>query len=189
MVDRAPWPALDSALPTWSFGSAHHIPVSASAARAWQALTDVRPEEVRLLGPLMLLRGYGARRALETRGRPLLDAMCDPGGFVRLGGEAGREVVLGTIGRFWSWRPDRVSAADAAAFAAFASPGWARGVMAFRVTPLGPDRCRVETETRVEATSPDAHRRFARYWRLIHFGSALIRRSWLQAIRRRAEAA
>ena len=43
------------------------------------------------------------------------------------------------------------------------------------------------TETRVFATDPSARRRFAVYWRVIYPGSALIRRSWLDAIKRRAE--
>jgi hypothetical protein len=44
----------------------------------------------------------------------------------------------------------------------------------------------VSTETRVFATSPAARRRFAAYWRVIYPGSAIIRRSWLRAIRHRA---
>jgi hypothetical protein len=180
------WPSLDGILPGWSFGHAHSVEVAAGPDAAWRAVLDVRPAEVRLLGPLMAVRRLGARPPDAARDRPLLDVMC-AGGFVPLAG-SGREVVIGIVGRFWSLRPDMAALEGAAAFSAFTSPGWAKGVMAFRVTPTGPGRSRVETETRVAATSPDAHRRFARYWRLVHLGSALIRRSWLAAIRRRAEA-
>ena len=41
-------------------------------------------------------------------------------------------------------------------------------------------------ETRVFANSPEARGRFARYWRVIYPGSAIIRRMWLRAVRRRA---
>jgi hypothetical protein len=61
--------------------------------------------------------------------------------------------------------------------------------MAFEITPLGDGRCRLATETRVHATTPGARRAFAPYWRVIYPGSALIRRMWLRAIRRRAERA
>jgi hypothetical protein len=44
------------------------------------------------------------------------------------------------------------------------------------------------TETRIQATDDHARRSFRRYWLLIHPGSAAIRRAWLRAIRRRAEA-
>jgi hypothetical protein len=45
------------------------------------------------------------------------------------------------------------------------------------------------TETRVVATDADSRRRFGRYWRVIRPGSALIRRNWLAAAKRRAERA
>jgi hypothetical protein len=59
--------------------------------------------------------------------------------------------------------------------------------MNFVVTPDGPNVSWVSTETRVFATSADARRRFAAYWRVIYPGSALIRIMWLRAIARRAE--
>ena len=43
------------------------------------------------------------------------------------------------------------------------------------------------TETRIKGTDEEARRRFRRYWRVVMPGSALIRRAWLRAIRRRAE--
>jgi hypothetical protein len=46
---------------------------------------------------------------------------------------------------------------------------------------------RLTTETRVLATDSRTRRLFAAYWRLILPGSALMRRTWLAAIRRRAE--
>jgi hypothetical protein len=50
-----------------------------------------------------------------------------------------------------------------------------------------PDRCVVTTETRVFTTDPWSRRKFGEYWRMIYPGSALIRRMWLQAIKKRAE--
>ncbi len=37
------------------------------------------------------------------------------------------------------------------------------------------------------ATDAQARRRFACYWRVIYPGSALIRRMWLRAVKKRAE--
>jgi hypothetical protein len=45
----------------------------------------------------------------------------------------------------------------------------------------------LRTETRVLATDAASRQRFGRYWRLIRPGSALIRRTWLGAAKRRAE--
>jgi hypothetical protein len=46
----------------------------------------------------------------------------------------------------------------------------------------------LSTETRVLATDAAARRRFRRYWLAIRPFSGLIRRVWLRAIKRRAEA-
>ena len=72
-------------------------------------------------------------------------------------------------------------------FKALDAPNIAKIAMNFHVEPLGPGECRIITETRV-ATTPFFRRAFASYWRVIYPGSACIRRMWLQAIRRRAEA-
>ena len=61
--------------------------------------------------------------------------------------------------------------------------------MNFRVDKAGLAMCVVTTETRVCATDPRTRRKFAMYWWTIYPGSALIRRMWLRAIRRRAEVA
>ena len=45
----------------------------------------------------------------------------------------------------------------------------------------------LSTETRVKRTDAEARRTFRRYWRIVMPGSALIRRAWLRAMRKRAE--
>jgi hypothetical protein len=45
----------------------------------------------------------------------------------------------------------------------------------------------ISTETRVLATDDLTRRGMARYWRLIVPGSGLLRRQWLDGIKRRAE--
>ena len=79
--------------------------------------------------------------------------------------DAPRELVIGSV----IIRPNRVIAA-----------------MNFLVVPHGATS-RVITETRVHGTDAWARRRFAVYWRIIHPGSDIIRRGWLEAIKRRAE--
>ena len=95
-------------------------------------------------------------------------------GFVALGDEPGREVVFGTKLRLGPRRADRDRYANTA--------------MNFLVEEEADGWCRLSTETRVFGTDDGARRRFAVYWRMIYPGSALIRRMWLQAIKRRAEA-
>jgi hypothetical protein len=45
----------------------------------------------------------------------------------------------------------------------------------------------VTTITRVRTTDADSARAFRRYWRLIGTGSAVLRRTWLRAVREHAE--
>ncbi len=85
--------------------------------------------------------------------------------------------------------PLRSTRPSAEAFAALVAPGYAKAAMNFLWTEEGGGWTRLSTATRVAATSPGARYRFAAYWRLIYPGSAFLRRSWLDAIRRRAEAA
>jgi hypothetical protein len=54
------------------------------------------------------------------------------------------------------------------------------------VTPEAQGGSLVSTETRVFDNNASARKRFARSWRLIYTGSALIRRMWLRAVARRA---
>jgi hypothetical protein len=116
---------------------------------------------------------------------PLIDVALH-NGFVSLADDPPRELVVGTVvvaprGTRGPLTPQ--------AFRTNLPPGFALAAMNFVVTPDGSSASWVSTETRVFATSPDARRRFAAYWRLIYPGSAIIRRMWLRAIRQRALAA
>ncbi|MGH2951596.1 MAG: hypothetical protein ACRDKX_06095 [Solirubrobacterales bacterium] len=127
------------------------------------------------------------RRVGASRSQPVIEEFVHFG-FVALGEVPGSELVLGAVGRFWRLTDnDPLPIADAAAFRSFADPGYVKAALNLTVAAAGRGS-RVATETRVIATSDDARRSFARYWRLIMPGSALIRRSWLAAIRRRATA-
>jgi hypothetical protein len=74
-------------------------------------------------------------------------------------------------------------------FVRLTGAGYAKAAMNFLITPGGPGVHRVSTETRIVATDAASARAFARYWRLIYPGSALIRRMWLRAVRNRVAAA
>jgi hypothetical protein len=182
---------LDEVLPRWDVNEVHEIRLDATPAVAWAAVEAVLPGEVRLLAPLMAVRGLPARlrgRAPASRSPlPLLEGM-QRQAFGLLGERTGEESVLGTIGRFWTL--DAASTMKrpqtAAEFVGFAEPGYAKAAMDMRVVPDGAGS-RVITETRIAGTDAAATRRFRRYWLVVGTGSAVIRRSWLQAIRRRAE--
>jgi hypothetical protein len=178
---------LDDFLPRYDFNEVHSVTTSASPAAVMNAIRALTPTEVPVLVALMAIRSVPAlvrRRRLSVRG-PLLDGF-RKSGFVTLH-ETPDELVLGGVGRFWepSGGLRRVEAAE---FGEFAEPGFAKAAFNFQIERDG-ERTLVTTETRIATTDERARRRFARYWRVVHPGSALIRVAWLRAIRRRAERA
>lgn len=197
----APGPGslLDELIPAAEFSERHACEVEASPAASYAAVRRLTALEVWPLAPLMAVRALPLairhpRRVARAISAGLADARSKPlsehflaAGFIELGELAGREYVLGVVGRFWTLDGRAVTRIEGHdQFLAFDQPGYAKAAINFLVEP-GSDQVEVVTETRVVTTSADARRAFARYWRVVHPGSALIRRSWLAAIRRRAE--
>jgi hypothetical protein len=60
--------------------------------------------------------------------------------------------------------------------------------MNYLITPDLNGGSTASTETRVYGSNAASVHRFAVYWRIIRPGSDIIRRSWLRAINRRAQA-
>jgi hypothetical protein len=176
---------LDEFAPVWQFHEVHTRRIAAPPDRVFEAIRQVRADEIAFFDTLTWIRRGGRSvppgilNAVSTR--PLLDVATDKE-FIWLAVEAPREVALGIIvvrpaGHRRPVTPDLIKSPP---------PGFAVGTINFLVTPDGPDASIVSTETRVSAGSAEARRRFAAYWRLIYPGSALIRRMWLRAIERRA---
>ena len=181
---------LDRFLPAFQFSERHERRVRATPDKIFRAIHSVTADDIVLFRSLTAIRNPGRLFAKQREGilnpshRPVLEA-ARQSGFVQLAEEPGRELVIGTyvVHPAGGVRPSPES------FAAFAQPGYAKAAMDFRVE-TGPDgTCLLTTETRVFATDGWTALRFATYWRLIYPGSSLLRRTWLAAIARRAEAA
>lgn len=176
---------LDEFVPVWQFRERHTIRIAAPPERVFEAIRNVRADEIALFNALTWIR-RGGRRTSESilnagDSTPLLD-VATRSGFIYLADDSPREVVLGTV----VVAPRRARGAVTPETFKTVPPGFAVGVMNFVVTPEGPNRSFVSTETRVFANSPRARRDFARYWRMIYPGSALIRLMWLRAVEQRA---
>jgi hypothetical protein len=180
---------LDEFAPVWQFHEVHSLKIDAPPSRVFDAIMRVRADEVFLFRTLTWLRRGGRPLPASILNAPADESLIDvalKGGFVRLAEDAPRELVVGTIviaPAGWRRLLGRVTPET---FRQPLPPGFALGTMNFLVTPDGPSRSIVSTETRVFANTGAACRQFARYWRTIYPGSALIRRMWLRAIDRRA---
>ena len=177
---------LDTFSPAWQFREIHSIRIAAPPQRVFEAVTQVRADEIFLFRTLTWIRRGGRQLPpgiLNPGDRePIID-VATANGFVRLAQEPPRELVVGTAVIAPPGTPLPVTAR---LFQDGVPPGFALATMNFLVRPDGAGSL-LTTETRVFASDSTSRRRFAGYWRLIYPGSALIRRMWLRAIERRAE--
>ena len=191
MSDAEAGSLLQQALPRFDVNEVHSLELGAPPQATWDALRAVKPLEVRLLAPLMAFRVLPAlltrRSRLELSRSDTLIELSLRNGFLDLGTRPGEEFVAGAIGRFWSLHGNApLPIGSLEEFTRFDEPGYAKAALNFVLEPGGRGTL-VRTETRVLGTDPQASTLFRRYWRVIYPGSALIRISWLNAIRRRAE--
>jgi hypothetical protein len=184
---------LDKFVPEYDFGEVHSTRLSALPKRALEEIKLVNLGEMSLVRLLFAVRSIparvGGKRGLPSeKAESLYEQMLDFG-FVLLAEEPGRELVFGGIGQMFKASGGlKPVFRDADEFVAFGEPGYAKVAMNFSVGRVdgSTELC---TETRVLATDAASRRRFGRYWWLIRPGSALVRRSWLGAAKRRAEPA
>jgi len=181
---------LDEFAPNYQFGEFHSIRVNAPRERVFLAMKAVTADEIFLFRTLTWIRRFGRPGPESIMNAPENQALlgvATRSGFLVLAMEENREIVLGTaVAAPPGFRPShRPTPED---FKNVRQPGFVLAATNFRFEDDGPGVTLVTTETRVFATSPSVRRRFQLYWRVIYPGSALIRRMWLRAIKKRAEA-
>lgn len=158
---------LDNAMPVWQFDERHAIDIAAPPERVFDAILKVPADEIALFRTLTTIRCLGRCRGESIlnppKSMPILEVATRTS-FRYLAFEPPHELVVGTT----------------------LAPG-VLATMNFLVRDDGRGGSHLSTETRVFAENAPLCRQFAVYWRFIHPGSAIIRRSWLQAIKRRAE--
>lgn len=96
-----------------------------------------------------------------------------------------RSMVMGAAARPWA-RNVTFRTIPSDQFAAFAEPGYVKIVWTLEAEPIGPERTRFRTETRVAPTDDAARRRFFWYWLAFGVGIRVIRWSMLRELRRKA---
>lgn len=185
----SPSSRLDEFMPAWQFSELHTTRANAPPERVFRAIREVTANEILFFRTLTWIRRFGRpgpEGILNAPERKPILEVATRTGFLPLAEEPNREIVVGTL--FITSRGAAPGDRTPAAFKALQRPGFAKVAMSFRVEADGTGGSILSTETRVYATDGASKRRFAHYWRVIYPGSALIRRMWLRAIVRRAEA-
>ncbi len=191
---------LDQFVPAWQFNELHSVRIAAPKDKVYTALKQATADEILFFHTLVWLRRMG-RPGPESilnppANMPLLE-IATKTTFLPLAEEPNQEIVVGTLvaaPRGWRARGERTPEAFKKLLAS-QQPGFAVAAMNFRLEDCdampsqaaGPCTL-LTTETRVYATDASSRRAFARYWRVIYPGSSLIRRMWLRAVKKRAEA-
>ena len=181
---------MDEWMPRWQVGERHTLKIAAPPAAVFAAIHEVRADEIMLFRTLTAIRRCGRTGPEDILNAPermpLLDVATQTT-FVLLEEDAPRELVIGTV---IAAPPEarRAGRLEPDLFRRDLPPGVVLATMNFFVTAAEGGESIVTTETRIHAGGPAALRRFGIYWRLIHPGSDIIRRTWLRAIARRAEA-
>jgi hypothetical protein len=180
---------LDQLTPVYQFNEVHSMRIAAPKENVYRAIKSVTADEILFFRTLVWIRRFGRpgpESILNTPERiPILEIALRTT-FLLLAEEPNHELVVGTVVMAPAgWR--RVGVPTPERFQRLREPGFALATMNYSLQDAGPSACLLSTETRVYATDSAASRAFARYWRVIYPGSALIRRMWLRAISRRAE--
>lgn len=185
---RAP-SVIDEFMPEYIFAEFHSAMVHAEPERVYVAVQQTTFADLKVYAVLMQLRQAAAGRFNRVKAPdvPILEVMTRPGsGFVLLGDDGRRELVMGLAGKFWS-KGSAPKITTREEFLAFRQPGSAKSVFNILIEDAGDGWSKVSTETRALGADEGGSRAMARYWRVIYPGTATIRRMWLNAIKSRAE--
>lgn len=178
---------LDEVMPEYQFFERHSTRIHARPEHVMQAIRQSTFGDMKSLAALLKIRG-AALRAHDTgalsQDRRILDAFSASGYL--LGGNE-HEVVMCGGANVLARRP--LGMRTLQEFADYREQGAVKMAFNFNVVDAGDGWSTVSTETRVLATDNLTRSGMGRYWRLIVPGSGLLRRQWLDGIKRRAESA
>ena len=182
---------LDDFVPAYQFAEFHVVRTKAPRDRVFAAIRDVTANEIWLFHTLTWVRRFGRpgpESILNPPPHEPILGLAMRSGFMKLAEDPDREFVLGTlVVAPPGWRPNKDTKLTPEDFKALQAQGFALAAINFRVDDAVRGETLLITETRVYATDAATKKKFAAYWRAIYPGSALIRVTWLRAIRRRAE--
>jgi hypothetical protein len=179
---------LDRFLPEYDVRERHSIAIQAPARLVFET---ARRYDMKSLGPVAAILSMRAWALGSTRSR------APRRGFVEETRSLGWGVLEEETGRYYCsgavcqpWLPDVVfRAVPPDEFSGYGEPDLVKIAWTLEALPLGPERTRFSTETRVAATDPEARRKFLRYWKFVRPGVVLIRYFLLRGIGRAAQKA
>ena len=191
---------LDEHIPRWDFQEKHSIFIKADPERVFLAIREVKtsdmPSAYSLLFTLRFVpdRLFGVTGPRIATDKPLMEQMLsgDPMPFLLLGEDRGKEIVFGgvvsdRIGRVWEKDNSKcMKFSCPAAFDDFHDEGYIKVAANMNIDPCEGGSM-LTTYTRVRPTTAASRHSFTPYWYAIRLGGGMVRKAWLDGIRRCAE--
>jgi len=173
----------------------HAAVITAGVERTYTALRRFDFFQVPLVRLPNLMRLWPERLWRRLRGRAplppapqrvMLEDLLAMKSFDVLAEEPGRELVLGSVGRFWTRDFGRVPFTRET-FATLAPPDCGKIGWSLRVEPYGEHRSLVIVDVRVSTTDAAAHAHFRRYWRGVGTAVRWMTRSSIARVKKALE--
>ncbi len=177
---------LDDIMPEYQFSERHTVRTRAHPEQVMQATRAATWGDLKSLNTLMKVRGAVLRAPFHDNGyfspdKRILDAFAASGYLVD--SSEHEFVMFGAV----NMRERRgAGVRSAQEFVDYREQGAIKTAFDFNAEDTGGGWCTISTETRV-FVQDQSSRGPAIYWRLIVPGSGLLRREWLDGIKRRAE--
>ena len=177
---------LDDIMPEYQFSERHSDRIHARREQVMQAIRQSTFGDMKYLVTLLKIRGAALRihdnGDAFSRDKRILDAFLASG---YLSGGSDHEILtLGVVNVREKRRPDLHTLQECAIYR---EQGAVKMAFDFTVDDAGGGWSTIRAETRVVVLDDATSRGMGRYWRLIVPGSGLLRRQWLEGIRKRAE--
>ena len=164
----------------------HEIEIAAPADLVFFDATRLNLQSLPIVRAIFRTRAWFMGDTLEPPAKPLgLVAEMMVLGWELLAHTPCRAIVMGAAARPWT-RNVTFRTIPPQEFSAFAEPDYVKIVWTLEADPIGPERTRFHTETRVEPTDEAARRKFFWYWMAFGIGIRFIRWSMLRELRRKA---
>ena len=185
---------IDALMPEYAFDEFHEVKIKAGPEKVKQVLHVTGVKDIPAVYYLMKIRGIAdedtdmSDRASKSNNS--LDTFSTPDfNFFKVAPDEYVTLMIIKSGMMTDKNrtPAPPDITTIEQFTAFDDPGYVKVTMNFRFISADNDNTVLTTETRVAGITPKDSRVFSRYWRIIYPGSAIIRRVWLDTIKKKAE--
>lgn len=184
---------LDSLLPDFSFNEYHEVSIQASPEKIKQVLQVIGVKDIPAARLLMKIRGIADeevdlsdRASNNSVGSDTISTP-DFNFFVVAPDEWITVMILKSVivsNNANKPAPPEISTLEQ--FVSFNEPGYVKVAVNFRFNRITDKETMLTTETRNNGITRKDNRTFGYYWRIIYPGSAIIRRVWLDTVKKKA---